>query len=116
MKNGRVDFSDVLYINSAANKILYKSAIKPETVLLSMSGSIENVALASKKLKYPINSNQDIAKIHTKGKINPYYLYSFLSGKFGQNFLKREARGSVQQHVFLSQIENLEVPLFFIGF
>jgi len=32
--------------------------------------------------------------------------------KFGQNYLKREARGSVQQHVFLSQIEQFEIPIF----
>ena len=43
--------------------------------------------------------------------INPYYLYVFLLSKFGQNYLKREARGSVQQHVFLSQMEQFEIPL-----
>lgn len=32
--------------------------------------------------------------------------------KFGQNYLLREARGSVQQHVFLSQIEKFEIPTF----
>ena len=77
-----------------------------------MSGTIGDVALASKKWKYPINSNQDIAKIETKGKINPYFLYAFLISKYGQNYLRREARGSVQQHVFLSQIEQFEIPLF----
>lgn len=59
-----------------------------------------------------MNSNQDIAKIETKGDVNPYFLYAFLASKFGQNFLKREARGSVQQHVFLSQIEQLKLPIF----
>ncbi|WP_128723159.1 restriction endonuclease subunit S [Geobacillus sp. CAMR5420] len=111
MKNGRVDFEDMLYIDEKAHKLLWKSEVKPEMVLLSMSGTIGDVAIASKKWKYPINSNQDIAKIDTKGKLNPYYLYAFLMSKFGQNYLKREARGSVQQHVFLSQIERFEIPL-----
>lgn len=110
MKNGRIDFSEMIYIDESANKLLWKSRVKPETVLLSMSGTIGDVAIASPSLSYPLNSNQDIAKIHTQGKINPYYLYSFLRSKYGQNYLKREARGSVQQHVFLSQMEQFEIP------
>jgi len=39
-------------------------------------------------------------------------LYAFLLTEFGQNYLKREARGSVQQHVFLSQIHQFEIPVF----
>jgi len=111
MKKGRIVFNDILFINEEANKILYKSEVKPEMVLLSMSGTIGDVAIASKSWKYPINSNQDIAKIDTKCMINPYYLYIFLLSKFGQNYLIREARGSVQQHVFLSQIEKFEIPV-----
>jgi restriction endonuclease S subunit len=112
MKHGRISFTNMTYISEKANSLLWKSAVKPEMILLSMSGTIGEVAIASKDWTYPINSNQDIAKIDTKGKINPYYLYVFLLTKFGQNFLAREARGSVQQHVFLSQIENLDVPEF----
>lgn len=111
MKKGRIVFNDMIYIDETANSLLWKSEVKPEMVLLSMSGTIGDVALASKKWKYPINSNQDIAKIDTKGKINPYFLFAFLLSKFGQNYLKREARGSVQQHVFLSQMELFEIPI-----
>ncbi len=110
MKNGRISFSDMIYIDENANSLLWKSEVKPEMVLLSMSGTIGDVAIASKKWKYPINSNQDIAKIETNNKINPYLLYIFLVSRFGQNYLKREARGSVQQHVFLSQIDQFEIP------
>ena len=116
MKKGRVSFSNLICISEEAHSLLWKSEVKPGMVLLSMSGTIGDVAIASKNWKYPINSNQDIAKIDTAGKINPYFLYSFLLSKFGQNYLIREARGSVQQHVFLSQIENFEVPVFSSGF
>ncbi len=112
MKKGRISFSDMIFIDERANSLLWKSEVKPEMILLSMSGTIGDVAIASKSWSYPMNSNQDIAKIETKGKINAYFLYSFLMSKFGQNYLKREARGSVQQHVFLSQIEQFEVPIF----
>lgn len=111
MKKGRISFSDMTFIDKKANKLLWKSEVKPETVLLSMSGTIGDVAIASKNWDYPINSNQDIAKIDTKGNLNPYYLFAFLLGKFGQNYLQREARGSVQQHVFLSQMDMFNIPL-----
>ena len=112
MKKRRVLFRDLIYISEDAHALLWKSEVKPETVLLSMSGTVGDVAIASKSWKYPINSNQDIAKIDTNGNINPYFLYVFLLTEFGQNYLKREARGSVQQHVFLSQIHQFEIPTF----
>lgn len=111
MKKGIINFDNVIFISENANKLLWKSEIKPEMVLLSMSGTIGDVAIASKNWNYPINSSQDLAKIDTNWLINPYFLYCFLLTKFGQNYLKREARGSVQQHVFLSQIEQLEIPI-----
>ena len=111
MKDGVLDFSDTLYIDETAHKLLWKSEVKPNTILLSMSGTIGDVAIAMPEYKYPMNSNQDIAKITLNDGLNPYYLYAFLRSKYGQNFLKREARGSVQQHVFLSQMENIRVPL-----
>ncbi|MBR6421462.1 restriction endonuclease subunit S [bacterium] len=112
MKNGVLDFSDTIYIDANAHKLLWKSEVKPNTILLSMSGTIGEVAIAVQEYQYPMNSNQDIAKIRLKREsIRPCYLYAFLRSKYGQNFLKREARGSVQQHVFLSQIETIRIPL-----
>lgn len=111
MKNGAVDTENLIHISAAAHKLLYKSEVFPETILLSMSGSVGNVAIALPSWKYPINSNQDIAKIHLRGEMNPYYVYAFFSSKYGQNYMIREARGSVQQHVFLSQIESFRIPI-----
>lgn len=112
MKGGRVTFSDMLYIRKEAHELLWKSEVKEGMILLSMSGTIGDVAIATASWPYPINSNQDIAKIDTKGACSPYVLYAFLLSRYGQGYLRREARGSVQQHVFLSQIEQLEVPVF----
>lgn len=112
MKNGTIDTTGLIHISSNAHRLLYKSEIFPETVLVSMSGSIGNVALSLPDWEYPINSNQDIAKIKLNGDMNAYYVYSFFTSKYGQNFMRREARGSVQQHVFLSQIEQVKIPIF----
>ncbi len=77
-----------------------------------MSGTIGDVAFAHEDYLYPMNSNQDIAKIQIKeNRINPYFVYIFLLTSFGQNQIIREGRGSVQQHIFLSQIEQLLIPI-----
>ena len=112
MKNGRINFTDMIFISKSAHDLLWKSEVKAGMVLLSMSGSIGEVAIATPNWMYPVNSNQDIAKIDTHGAVNSFVLYAYLISRYGQNYLQREARGSVQQHVFLSQIEQIEVPIF----
>ena len=113
LKNGRIDLSDVIHIDETAHNLLHKSQIKPNTILLSMSGTIGDVALVTDNNNFPLNSNQDIAKIRVPNEnLNIFVVYTFLLTKFGQNYLSREARGSVQQHVYLSQMENFEIPKF----
>jgi len=79
IKDGTIDFSDVLYIDSDANNLLWKSEVKPGMVLFTMSGTVGNSAIANEDDSYPINSNQDIAKITTNKKLNPYYFSTEVS-------------------------------------
>ena len=112
IREGFIDFSDVLYIDSEANELLWKSEVKPETVLFTMSGTVGNTAIAARESDYPINSSQDVAKIRTNQRLNPYYLSVFLQSSYGKRQATRLPVGSVQQHVFLWQLEKLVVPLF----
>ena len=112
MNNGMIDFSGLVHISEMSHKILHKSEIFPENILVSTTGTIGKVALASPDWKYPINANQSITKINLNGAINPYYVYSFLQTRYFQNYLIREARGSIQQSVYLSQFGNVKIPLF----
>ena len=116
VKNGFTNFSDVLYINKDANKLLRKSEVKPGMVLLTMSGSVGQAAVALPSWKYPINSNQDIAKITPDSDLNPYYLSAFLHTRYGQVQMERLPVGSVQQHIFLWMIERLLISRFSSSF
>lgn len=106
-----INFGDVLRISREAHTLLHKSEVTPGMVLLSMSGSVGSVAVALDTWKYPINSNQDIAKI-VPASVCPFYLAAFLSSSFGQTQLDRLPVGSVQQHIFLWMIERISVPRF----
>lgn len=108
IKDGFVSLADTLHVNEAAHTLLYKSRVSPETVLLTMSGTVGETAVALPEWTYPINSNQDIAKIRTSG-LNPYYLAAFLGSHHGRAQVDRLPVGSVQQHIFLSMIERLLV-------
>lgn len=111
IKSGRIDLNNVLFIDSKAHDLLWKSEIKPNQVLLTMSGTVGNAAVASTRLPYPINSNQDIAKITLKKGINPHYFALFFNTKYGRFQTERSTVGSIQQHLFLWQIEELLVPI-----
>lgn len=106
-----INFADVLRISPEAHKLLHKSEVIPGMVLLSMSGSVGSVAVALESWQYPINSNQDIAKIVPE-RVDPFYLAAFLAGSYGRAQIERLPVGSVQQHIFLWMIERIQVPRF----
>lgn len=110
-----VNFSGALRISEDAHSLLHKSEVKPGMVLLSMSGSVGSVSVALDTWQYPINSNQDIAKIIPDG-ISPFYIAAYLASKHGQVQIERQPVGSVQQHIFLWMIERLKIPRFSEGF
>jgi hypothetical protein len=112
IRDGFTDFTDVLHITPQAHSLLAKSEVRPGMLLLTMSGSVGNVSVALDSWRYPINSNQDIAKITTKKTHNPFYLAAFLGSRLGQIQMRRLPVGSVQQHIFLWMIERIAVSRF----
>lgn len=110
IKEGYIDFSDTMYIDRDVHEILKKSEVREGQILLAMSGTIGNAALAYKIPKY-LNSNQDIAKITLRRGYSPFYIAAFLNSKYGKLQTQREIVGSVQQHVFLWQIKNFKIPI-----
>lgn len=112
IRDGFADFTDVLYVAQTAHEILTKSQVRAGMVLLTMSGSVGNATVALPSWTYPINSNQDVAKISPKASISPFYLGAFLNSRFGRIQTERLPVGSVQQHIFLWMIERLKVARF----
>ncbi|HTJ79833.1 MAG TPA: hypothetical protein VL357_12630 [Rariglobus sp.] len=112
IKDGFANFTDVLYVDDAAHSLLKKSEVRQGMVLLTMSGSVGNATVALPSWRYPINSNQDIAKITAGPEISPFFLAAFLGSQFAKIQMERLPVGSVQQHIFLWMIEGIVVPRF----
>ena len=81
-------------------------------VLLTMSGSVGNATVALETWKYPINSNQDIAKITPAAGVSPYFMAAYLGSSFAKIQMERLPVGSVQQHIFLWMIESIVLARF----
>lgn len=111
VKEGFISYEDIRYISDLTDEILKKSRIKEGQVLLSMSGSVGNSAIAH-DIPQRLNSNQDIVKITLKKNISPYFLAVFLNSKYGRMQVLRLPVGSVQQHIFLWQTKSLLIPIF----
>lgn len=109
IKDGFVDYGGVRFIDDSVDSILAKSRVQEGMVLLAMSGSVGNAAVAY-RIPDRLNSNQDIAKITPIDGFSPYLLSLFLNSKFGRTQVLRLPVGSVQQHIFLWQIKRLLVP------
>jgi type I restriction enzyme S subunit len=111
IKEGFISYEGARYISDETDEILKRSRIQEEQVLLSMSGSVGNAAVAY-KIPPKLNSNQDIVKIRLEGKFSPYSLAAFLNSKYGRMQVLRLPVGSVQQHIFIWQTKSLLVPIF----
>jgi hypothetical protein len=109
IKEGFIDIANCLLISKEANDLLHKSEVKPGMVLLTMSGSVGQAAVALPSWDYPVNSNQDVAKITPSKGVSPYFLTAFLNSKYGRIQAERLPVGSVQQHIFLWMLEELVI-------
>jgi len=109
LKDGFIDYGSVRYISEEVDEVLKKSRVKEGQVLLAMSGSVGNAAVAV-KIPERLNSNQDIVKITPRAGISPYVLAAFLNSRYGRMQVLRLPVGSIQQHIFLWQMQTLLVP------
>jgi restriction endonuclease S subunit len=109
IKDGYIDFDNTKFIDEKVNEILKKSKVKEGQVILTMAGTIGNIAVAH-KIPKKVNSNQATAKITLKNGTSPYFLAAFLNCYYGKNQIIREIVSSVQPNIFLFQIKNFKVP------
>jgi restriction endonuclease S subunit len=111
IKEGFISYDGVRYISDKTDELLKKSRVQEGQVLLSMSGSVGNAAVAN-SIPPKLNSNQDIVKISLKENFSPYFVAAFLNSKYGRMQVLRLPVGSVQQHIFLWQTKTLLIPIF----
>lgn len=97
-------------VHSEIEKPYARARVQPKDILLSIAGTLGQVGLVT--WLYEIaNINRNVARIRLKKEEDIYYLIAFFGTRYGQKLLEREAVGSVQRHLNLEDLPDIEVAL-----
>ena len=111
IKNGYVDLTNIRYIDEAVNKRNKRAAVKKGDVLVSIKGSLGQVAVAEDWL-LPANLSRDVAIIKIKEEsILSEYLAIYLQSNIGQKMSARLGSGGVQQMITLGRLREIQIPI-----
>lgn len=108
----RDDFeTDIISISEHAYNFLSKTKVYGGEIIVNKIGNAGKVYLIPPvERKTSLGMNQFM--IRANKKINNYYLYSFLSGKYGQDQLKQRVTGAVPLSIDKESTRSVFVPLF----
>jgi restriction endonuclease S subunit len=104
-----VSDSNAVYIPEEAYDKLKRSHMFPGDVLLSIVGTIGNVALVTEQYT-KLTGSCKIAIIRPHS-ISPYFLAIYFASKIGQDQIARRVRGAVQQGVILPDLKEFPIPV-----
>lgn len=101
----------IVYIDKATHETMRGTKVKPNDVLLNITGaSIGRVACVPFDL-IDANVNQHVTIIRPLELLNSRYLMYWLSQPSVQEFINNEQKGATRQGFTKTQIEQLKIPL-----
>lgn len=109
-----IEEDNIYFITENVNKILSKSEVFEGDILITKMGSDMGKAAFISKLPFGLekcNSNATIAKVRVKDEYDKHYIVAYLNSKYAVNNVWRNAVGSVQPRVNLSDIENYIIAM-----
>ena len=102
------------FVDEASHKMLFKSHCRKNQVLMPMAGSLGNAAVYDKD--FICSSNQAIAKITPSKELNPYYLSTYISSKFGRYQILKYQTATAQPNINMGFIGNIRIPVLSASF
>ncbi|MDX2240116.1 MAG: N-6 DNA methylase [Leptolyngbyaceae cyanobacterium bins.302] len=116
IKNNYLDLSDTLFISESYHNLLKKSNVLPRDVLLTTKAVIGMSTTVPENIG-ECNMSQNLVRIRLKEEIvNPYFLSTFLSSKYGKFQSNRLATGNVQLYLNFQNIKKILLPRLSISF
>lgn len=97
------------YISRLTNCDISELRLKPETLLLTRSGTIGKISYVSKTTENLVFSD-DVIRIKFKQDYDLGYVYTFLKSKTGNLILRTNGYGSVITHLEPDHLEEIPVP------
>ena len=89
-----------------------RSALQINDIILTTRGSVGYCALVTNAV-LPANIDQDVARIvlNEDAPVCPNYVIAYLNSDFGQDWIKRNCTGMVQQGLSLGRIREMPIPI-----
>ena len=111
VKNGKLDLSDVKYVDKSDFSKLNRSKLHIGDMLFTYVGTIGQVALIDEENKYYLAPNVALIRVDNT-KMNPYFMkYYFQSNQFWKTQINRLLQSSSMQNIPMEKIRKFELPL-----
>jgi len=107
-----IDLNEVKFISEEAHHLLRRSRLKPNDIILTITGRVGTAAVIPDDLG-ECNASQEIVRIRIKieNYVKPYYLAAFLNSKFGKSLIMRWQSGSTRPRTLINNIRNIPIPI-----
>jgi type I restriction enzyme S subunit len=110
VKNLAVKVDDLVFISEERNKKESKTCMKVGDLLVTKGGTVGVVTFVPSWIKR-CNISQDIIGLSIKKNIDPWYVATFLSSRFGRLQFERIKTQQAQPHLTLENVKRLRVVL-----
>lgn len=110
IKENTIDFENVRYCSLALHEKNQRSALKLNSVLISIVGTVGKASVVYKDVV--ANTDRNVATIkEISNEINSYFLSVFMNSKYGTFQTQRFSTGNVQPLLNLLQVKSIIVPI-----
>lgn len=108
------NFDNCMFVSEEKNKLMNKGHLSPYDIVLTSRGTLGNVALYDKHIKYEnvrINSGMLIIRPKTK-RLSPYFIYALLKSSYMKAAIERFKSGSAQPQLPIKDLQKItfEIP------
>ncbi|MDR2361218.1 MAG: restriction endonuclease subunit S, partial [Prevotellaceae bacterium] len=115
IKNHFIENDKPVFVGKKYFESQERSHIHEEDVILSIMGSVGDIAILPKGFKHCI-ANRAVAIIKQIHDVSPYYLFAFLSSSIGLQQIDQQKNGGIQQRINLDLLSKIKVPIPSISF
>lgn len=110
LKSGQIEIDSCYQVSEDDYyEIIKRSEVNQWDVLISMIGTIGEVALVQNQPHFAI---KNVGLFKSRDEVDGKWLYYYLSTAFAQNYLREISRGTTQQYVPLGSLREMPIYVF----
>lgn len=107
------NFDTCMFVTEEKDKLMNKGHLSPYDIILTSRGTLGNVALYDKHIKYEnirINSGMLIIRPKTE-RLSPYFIYALLKSSYMKAAIERFRSGSAQPQLPIKDLQKMSFDI-----